>query len=278
MREGWSTWRRNLRITTPVVLQQIFSLVMLALIFGYMLANLVDGLPENANYMTILLETPSLLFDVSRIFIYAFAYYVIASTIVNSFFIPGSIGMALKATRSIKTDFRDIATYGKDYYTRILLSNVIINTITFMGVIALIPGLSAAEESFDSLMLLAYGLLIWGFYIFMISIAFSMVKYAIVIEDTRVIEGFRRGLYFFKTYFLDVFIIWLIVLIMTVLMNVVVIPMSFSEYTQVVGYGIGTILTIVIMALTIVWFTRLYLDRIKNIAELGALKEGGALE
>ncbi|BDC35563.1 MAG: hypothetical protein EF806_04825 [Candidatus Methanoliparum thermophilum] len=244
---------------------------MLASIFGYMLTGFIDRLPENADYMTLFLESPALLFDVARIFIYAFAFYIIASTIINSFFIPSSISMALKATESRKVTIRDIVTYGRKYYTRIMLSNVIINTITFMGVIALAPGLNAADESFDSLMLLASGLLIWGCYIFIISIVCSMVKYAIVIEDLSVIEGFRGCLHFFKTHFPDIFIIWLLGLILIVLMNVVIIPMSFSPSTQMIGHGIRTILTIVIMTLTIVWFTRLYLTRMQDVLELRAL-------
>lgn len=257
---GWGTWKRNVSISIPVILQQTFSILLLIVVLGLVLIDTVPSSVLSYEGMLGFMLSKDFIFDMSYVFLKGFALYLLISTPVNSMFIASTVGMAKIALEKGHVGIQNMLKQGKKYYAPILASNIIINALSFMGAIFLYPGLSAGDFTSGAILLIL-GLTLWGLLILVFSILFSMVRYSIVILDLNVLEAFRDGVAFFRKYFLEVIVIWILVILVTTAVNVTTFIMGTSQEMFIVLYILQFTVLIAIMSLTVIWLSRLYMNR-----------------
>lgn len=90
------------------------------------------------------------------------------------------------------------------------------------------------------------------------SIILALVNYSVVLDDLKAVEGFINGVRVFWHNKLNVFLVWLIVLVVSILFGLVaMIPF--------VGWIVSLILSLVIVIpLTAIWWSKLYLTISKS--------------
>lgn len=267
--KGFETWKKNLIISLPFVLNWILTtIVAISIIGGAVLATIPSLIPyfRGPSRMTPeLIPTlmPQILQSLSLIII-AIIVTIILVILINAFFSAGAIGMAKEAIGTDQTNFSHMIDYGKSKFAGIFFVDIIIGLISMIGIIFLVPGILQIlpklsrlselnpGELFAALAILGLGFLVMWIYIAIISILFTVSRYSVVIDGVGAIQAIKNGFNFFKRNKSMVFILWLIVLVANLISG------SFSSI-QSIGWAINLLIsTIIIQPLTVIWWTRLY--------------------
>jgi len=271
---GFNTWKKNLTLCLPFVFSLILTgIVACVIIGGAILVVLGPLLPSlmpliesdeiPPEFMHQLL--PQLLQDLD-IIIAAVIITIILVLLINAFFTAGAIGMAKEATEKGRTSLSDMTGYGRRKSISLLFANLIVGLITLAGVVFLIPGLIHAlpalrsRTPLDATNLAAFALLGLGFlvmlvYMLIVNIILALSPYAVVIDDLGAVKGVKRGYKNFMIHKLDVFLLWLILIVIAVVANIILgnIPYLGPWASLVVSI-------IVIQPLSVIWWSRLYLS------------------
>jgi hypothetical protein len=290
LKNGYQTWRNNLNISLPFFFNLIVSLVFLAivvlfifLIFGS-IAYLGSPLPLTNQLYEITSFTKNLPFFIIFV-ITAIVIIIVILSLIDAFFEAGAIGMAKVATQKHKTTLDDMIKYGKKKFLSLFFANILVGLITiggalilafiFIGIPALLGILSRTTYGLNiqSLLLIILGICIAFLYILTTSIIFYPVKYALVISDLGAIDALKRGYKFFMNNKLHVFLLWLIVIVISIAFSVATSILQFPfRFIPVIGAIMSIIISIlttlisllIIAPLTTVWWTYFYLDRTTN--------------
>ncbi|MBN1455170.1 MAG: hypothetical protein JW945_02805 [Methanomicrobia archaeon] len=277
---GFSTWKANLTICLPFVFSFLaISIVALVIIGSALVIAIGPFIPALLPYLTdsgelpseILQQLSTPLMASAGVLLGAVLVTVILMLLINSFFSAGAIGMASVATKTGHTSLSDMLDYGRRKFLSLLGVSVLIALIQLAGLVFLIPGLISFASSseiagnpFDLSNIAAWalfgiGLLLLILYMLIISIVLAIPPYAVVISDLRAIEGIKTGFRFFMEHKLDVFLLWLIVLVIAVLASMVLgsIPSIGGLLSMVVS-------VVLIQPLGVIWWTRFYLSRAKS--------------
>ena len=129
----------------------------------------------------------------------------------------------------------------------------------------------SSDPEFGSLvlwiiLLIAYALLV--------SILLAMVPYALVVEGLGPIGAIKAGIGFFLKNKMDVFLIWLVVIAVSVAIRFLGVPFSGSETASAVFSTLsGVVSVLVISPLSTVWWTRLYMTRAGKISEVETIPD-----
>jgi hypothetical protein len=142
-----------------------------------------------------------------------------------------------------------------------------VGLISLVGLVFLIPGLLYAlpnittlseptpEAFLPAFAIFMIGILIMSIYMILISILFALPRYAVVIDDFGAIEGVKRGFNIFMNHKVDVFLLWLVTLVIGIAVSVI---LGFIPYVgQFLSMAVSII---VIQPLTFIWWSRLYLS------------------
>jgi hypothetical protein len=269
--KGFETWKKNLIISLPFLLSWILTTVVaIAVVGGAILATIPSLIPYFTGPAKITPDLipkilPQILQSLSLIII-AIIVTIILSILINAFLWAGAIGMAKEAIRTEQTNLSHMMDYGKRKFVSIIFVNIIIGLISIVGIIFLVPGIlyilpklsTLSEltpgEVFTALAIFGLGFLAMLIYIAIISIVFALSIYVVVIDDVGAIQGIKKGFTFFKHNKSVVFILWIIVLVANLISG------SFSS-TQSIGWAISLIISaIVVQPLTVIWWSRLYLN------------------
>ena len=273
---GFGTWKKNLTICLPFVFGFIAISIVALVVIGSALAIAIGPfIPTIVPYLTdsgeippeILQQLPALFMANIGLLLGAMLVTVVLMLLINSFFTAGAIGMARVATKTGHTSLSDMVDYGRRKFLSLLGVNVIIALIVLAGLVFLIPGLVSLDvgtaisgspfsaASMASFALLGIGIIIALLYMLIVSIVLAVPPYAVVISDLSAIEGLKTGFRFFKEHKLDVFLLWLIVLVIAVLASIVLnnIPVAGGLLSMVVSI-------VIIQPLIVIWWTRLYLS------------------
>ncbi|MDY6959297.1 MAG: hypothetical protein SVK08_09085 [Halobacteriota archaeon] len=268
---GFKTWKDNIVMALPYVFSTVLSsIVSIAFIGGALFMTIPSLTP-------FLVDTPEMPFNQLMILfsqilensvpiVTAVIITLLLNMLIGAFFNAGAIGMAKEATQKGKTDLSDMISYGRKKFASLFFATLIINLITFIGIMFLLPGLmrlipsissssvSPTQAVLSALPLLTLGFLATGIYIFIISIIFAPSRYAIVISDLKAIDGLKEGFNFFMENKVSVFLLFLIVGI------VMMLPTLILGSIPYVGGVLSMIMMVVlIQPLVVLWWSRLYL-------------------
>jgi len=276
LRNGFETWKKNLIIALPflfsLVLTLIAALVILGaailIIFGSLFASLLPAVTEPGEIPPEVIEQlwPQIL---QHLDVLAGAIIVMAILVllINSFFTAGAIGMAKEATVQGKTTLAAMTTYGKRKFLSLLVANVIVGLIALAGVVFLIPGVLSLLPALSTsppfsgggdaaaFAALGIGIFLLLMYLLLISIIFAVTPYAVVLDDLRAVDGVKRGFHFFRAHKRDVFLLWLVVLVLAIAASMLLgaIPSIGQMLSMAVSVA-------VIEPLSVIWWSRVYLS------------------
>ena len=276
LRNGFGTWKTNLTICLPFVFSLIILGIVAVVIIGTAIAIAIGpSIPPILPYLTdsgeippeIVQQLSAPLMANAGLLLGAILVTVILMLLINSFFTAGAIGMARVATKTGHTSLSDMTDYGRRKFLSLLGVNVLIFLILLAGLIFLIPGLISLFSSSDfsgspfgaanmaAFALFGIGMLVAVLYMLIVSIILAIPPYAVVISDLRAIEGLKTGFRFFMEHKLDVFLLWLVVLVIAVLTSIVL-----NNIPAVGGLLSMVVSVVIVQPLVVIWWTRLYLS------------------
>lgn len=272
---GVNSWYRNLNICIPFVLNFFINLLLYVFFFGLMgmllfasnAQEIVDpaSMPPEELY-SIVLQGFTDNFALSMLLIFGF---LLLGMYIQSFFTAGAIGMANRAIETGDTVLTDMLVSGSRNSFRLFLTNLLLSLLLLGGIIFIVPGalqvgdfsglLENPEAQLESMGVLVIGILLWAFYMAIISIVLSLAPYALVIDRLDPLEAMKTGFAFFKENKLDVFFIWVIYIGLALVNNFVG---EFIGSRSLLVAGITSIIPIfVLQPLIAVLWTRLYMSK-----------------
>ena len=258
--EGFDIWKRNLKIC----LSFVFSTLLILLIYASLFV--IAFISEHFTQKQGRAPHEITLWIILAVFIF-FVIFLIIPLIIMAYFRAGAIGMAKEAYLRGETSLRDMTYYGSKKFLDLLAAFIIL-AIPF--IILVILGLTFP--------LIHIGEII---YILIISIVFALTEYAVVIGDLGPLEGVKTAFKMFREHKLDVFLMWIIVLIIALIIEsfgyfidlLILNDMSvdiISIIVPVFGYlilngapdGIISIIVslVIVQPLEVVWWSVFYLQ------------------
>jgi hypothetical protein len=277
--KGFETWKKNLIICLPFVFTSILTAIVVGIIlFATILAAIPSLIPALEHLSALPQDLipqllPQLLQSIG-IIIVGVIIAVLIGMLITAFFWAGAIGMAKEAIETGHTDLSHMLEYGRRKFMSLFFTDIIVGLISFAGLVFLIPGflyllpkLNVLSELPEGEIIAAFALFGLGFlvmivYILIISILLALPRYAVVIGDMGAIEGIKTGFRFFMSNKLAVFLLWLIVLAVSVIAG------AFGAI-QYIGWLISALLSVIVIEpLTVIWWSRLYLSMAEPAEEL----------
>ena len=281
--KGLSTWTRNLNICIPFVFNLLIGgLLALIAFFIFVVIFIVPPMSgANIDPETIspeqMMDIFSSVFSENILIVAVFLLgFILLLTFVESYFTAGAIGMAKNALIKGDTSLGDMFSAGNQNAFNLFLASILISLITLLGIVFLIPGflvvedfgmlLTNPESVAQSATLLVFGFLFWGIYIAVISIILAVVVYALVVDRLDPISALETGFRFFMNNKLDVFLVWMILVALSIALSLVGSLFNSVEALAIIWTFVNFIISVVVIPpLTTIWFTRLYLDRTGNM-------------
>jgi hypothetical protein len=277
LRNGFETWKKNLAICLPFVFSLILTFIVASLIIGGalmvvigpLLPSLIPQIANNAGEIPpeVMQQLQPLFLQNIGLFTAAIVIAGVSMLVITVFFTAGAIGMAKEATITSKTSLSDMIYYGRRKVVSLLGANIIVGLILLAGVVFIIPGLVALLPTLATsqtppdvtnvagFALLGLGFLIMGVYMLIVSIIFAISAYAVVLDDLRAVDGVKRGFHFFTAHKVDVFLLWLVVLVINIVASIIIgiIPFTGQWLSMAVS-------VFIIEPLVVLWWSRLYLS------------------
>lgn len=277
--KGFGTFTRNLNITIPFIMNLILSGIVLLMFFTVFTAAFIMPAfsPGNLEPASISIEQmmnilSSVFIDNLLIVALGVIILVLITTFVQSYFTAGAIGMSKNAMGTGDTDIGDMFSYGREHVINLFFLKILLGLITIAGIVFLVPGILSIED-FDilisnpqmvagSAVLFFAGFLVWMLYIVAISLILAFTEYALVVDKLDPISSIEKGFYKFMENKLDVFLLWLVILAISILLGIIGEFAGVFEVTAIIWGFINFILSIIIIpALETIWWTRLYMDK-----------------
>ncbi|ADI73514.1 conserved hypothetical protein [Methanohalobium evestigatum Z-7303] len=276
---GFNTFTRNLNITVPFILNLVLSGIIFILGLTAFTAMFVmpalpsgDLGPANVNVEQVMNIFSSVFIENLWIVIAGILILTLLITFVQSYFTAGAIGMSKNATENGNTDIGKMFRYGRENVVNMFFLKILLGLITFAGIIFLIPGFLSVEDldllisnpqmATGSAVLLFAGFLVWMLYIAAISIVLAFTEYALIVDKLDPVSSIEEGFNKFMENKLDVFLLWLVILAISILMGIIGEFVGIIEITAIAWGFINLILSIIIIpVLETIWWTRLYMDK-----------------
>ncbi len=279
---GFETWKRNLNLAVPFVLMIVAIMLLAAVVAFIVLYPLITTSPEvfsNAGDVQDPEQLMELFSSMTNIGLLA-AVLLVGILIIwlsTAFFTAGAIGMAKEATEAGRTSLEEMVASGRRHFLSLFLAEVLTTILIFAGFALLsLPFLSDLGALLESsnpefgplvlwiILLIAYGLLV--------SVLLAMIPYALVVEGLGPIGAIKVGIGFFLKNKMDVFLIWLVVMAISVAIQFLGVPFSGSETASAIFSMVsGVVSVLVISPLTTVWWTRLYMTRTGKVSKAPAV-------
>jgi hypothetical protein len=272
---GFDTWKKNLNICLPFVFSVVLTfLVALILIGGALLVTVGPLLPSLMPTLTNSGEIPHEVIQQLQprflqnmgIIIAAVIITIILVLLITVFFTAGAIGMAKEAMEKGRTSLSDMTDYGRRKFLSLLFANIIVGLIILAGFVFLIPGVLyllptiTSQAPLEVTNMAAFALLFLGFvimviYMLIVSIMFALPPYAVVISDLGAVDGVKMGFKFFMKHKVDVFLLWLVVVVIAVVASIILSNIPYVG--QLLSMAVSVI---IIQPLSVIWWSRLYLS------------------
>jgi hypothetical protein len=271
---GYHTWRKNLILCVPFILGMIIAAVIaMAIMLPVMFSMILPLTEQKITNPTEAFQQFSTMFSDNIItFIALMIIVVVATSLIMAFFTAGAIGMAKEALLTGKATIAHMFEYGKRKYLSLFGANLLVALIIMIGFLALIPGFmamfsnmqSAISETPNPDFIFGTFTLIVGYlfalpYWLIMSIVLALVPYAVVLDNTKAIGGFKQGIkVFFHHNIMNVFVTWLLIML-------IIFASILLVFIPIIGVFIMLLLLIlVIIPLVTVWWVKLYLTITKD--------------
>ncbi len=191
--------------------------------------------------------------------------FIILVAVISSFFTAGAIGMTKEILLNGKAEMDHMWKYGRKKWFNLLCANFIVAIIALAGLLFLVPGVfwlfstigsdQSTSGILSGVIVFALGTLLTTIYIAIISIAFALVQYAVILDDLKSVEGVKKGFHVFWQYNkINVFALWVLLILAGALLSV-------FQFIPYIGFFVYMALTLVVLApfSTICW-SKLYLE------------------
>ncbi len=290
LKNGAETWKQNPVLCMPFlliffcqILFLAFLLLGLAAVIGTdTIAGIQSQVSEIAQMVqysgTLPIEEMSELrrtiAPFANIFIAAAIILVIGWALIQAFFSAGAIGMARTATMTGTTRTRDLLPHAMQSGLNLFFAGIVIMLMFLVGIVFLLPGvfiIMVTDNILVQAIIMFIGFIFLFLYMVVLSIGLAPVKYAIVVNNAGPIEGIMSGWSFFSDHKMDVFLMWLLMIVISTILGVAGQIFYINPIFVMVWQFVGTLINLVIvMPLITVWWTRLYISRTTVAADAPA--------
>ncbi|RZB29275.1 MAG: hypothetical protein AEth_01243 [Candidatus Argoarchaeum ethanivorans] len=275
--KGFETWKNNLNIALPFILDSLFSIlfvgmvgVAVAFVIGFdTTAQFFDRVQIISRSMSEGQEMPavgaaSLLLLIKPYIahlILSFLIIIIGLFIIRTFFKAGAIGMAKAATEKGSTGFADMMNYAKKHVISLLLTDILIGLFLLVGIVFLLPAALLSPALFSgqgdaSIGTLILGIFLWITYMVIVITVLFIAPYLLVIEFLHPIDAIKTGFGFFVSHKLDVILLLIFTVAIAIVSNLVI-----GSVPKVGGFISTFVSIIIVQPLTTLWWVRLYMAK-----------------
>ncbi len=281
LKNGAETWKHNPVLCAPFLLIFFFQILLLAFLLLGLAAvigtDTITGIQSQASEITQMAQysdTPPIeamsellrtIAPFANIFIAAAIVLVIGCALIQAFFSAGAIGMARTATMTGTTRTRDILAYGMQSGRNLFFASIVIMLMFLVGIVFMLPGafmVMVTDSILVQAIIMFIGFIFLFLYMVVLSIGLAPVKYAIVVNNAGPIEGITSGWSFFSYHKMDVFLMWLLMIVISMVLGMAGQIFYINPILVMVWQFVGTLINLVIvMPLITVWWTRLYISR-----------------
>ena len=272
LRSGFGTYTKNFNIAIPFILSLIITgvftvvafIVGIASVFGSSLSALESATTPEEIFVVL---APLISQNLTEIVLWGI-FFMLVYMLIQSFFMAGAIGMARQATETGTSGLSTMINDGKKNAVNLYLANLLVGLLTLAGVVFLVPGalkgdIGSVLSSPDTgaVLLLVIGMLLWIVYMLILSIALSLYRFSLVVENLGPIDGIIAGVDFFKTHKFDVFLLWLVQIAIVIVLSIVGQIMVLVPIMDSLWPLISMFISVAVIApLTTIWWVRLYMS------------------
>jgi hypothetical protein len=269
--KGFEIWKRNLNLCIPFLLNVVFSMLALLPLAAAFLA--VLGFSNDLSLLESTLESAepeellSMLGGDIFVLVAAFLLVILIISLISAFFTAGAIGMAKEALETGKSTTAAMWSTGKRHFWNMFVASVIMGIIVVAGMAFLLPGIIYLLPSFDptpeTVALLVAGIMLLIIYALIISLLLALVPYALVVDSLGAVDAIKASIGFFKYNKFDVFILWLVIVAISIGLQMVGSSVSAGEAVtyQPLSILTGFVNLFIFAPLSTLWWTRLYMSR-----------------
>jgi MFS family permease len=268
---GFRTWRDNLNLCLPYLLNVVLSVAIIVPITAA-LAGVISPL-ENLNLTSVedVQDQLPILKETLPALVGAFILLIFLMSMISAFFTAGAIGMAKQALEMGKTTLGAMWSSGRKHFVNMFLANIILGIITAAGLLFLLPGIvllpTPIQPEPQAMGILLIGLVLLVLYALAMSIILAAAPYALVVDALDPIGAVRAGVKFFRYNKFDVFVIWLVILAISLGLQMIggVFSTGNAAGLQPLSIVTGIVNLLALSPLSTVWWTRLYMDRTEKL-------------
>ena len=174
---GFGVWKRNLNLCIPFLLNIIASMIVFLPILAAIIVTIMPidslndlnqtSLQDAGAMQEMLTRTGDSLKSLSGETILQiaglFLALIVLTSLINSFFTAGAIGMARQALENGRSDISSMWSTGRRHFVRLFLATLLIELLTMAGMIFILPGIIMGGEPLpedpEALGLMAAGIL-----------------------------------------------------------------------------------------------------------------------
>lgn len=281
--KGFGIWRQNLNLCIPFLLNVFLSILvaipfLVAILLAAMPLASMDSTsiqnvqdPQDMQNLFSQMERSLAGLEWQMIVSVAFLFLcmIVLITLVSAFFAAGAIGMARQALEKGKAGTSTMWSAGKMHFLNMFLSNLLMGLMTMAGFVFLLPGILSLPRPMQAEPV-AMGVLIVGFFMFILyalvlSLVLAAAPYALVLEGLGPVQAIRAGIDFFRDNKFDVLILWLVVAALSIALQMISGSLSAGDTVNnplnPLPFFTGLVNLLVLVPLTNLWWTRLYMDR-----------------
>ncbi len=270
---GFETFKKNLNICVPFVLNSFIAGVLAALVFVfgilYIFGPSLSGLGDMKDPATIASIILPLIKQHIIDIIILIMVILISILIIQSYFIAGAVGMAIQATESGESKLSTMLEAGKKNLLNMFLAEILFGLLSLAGIVFIVPGAMkldfsriSASENMGGFVMLMGGFLVWVIYLVILGLIFSVFRYALVADGLGPIESLTASFHFFQKNRIDVFLLFIIIVAIFAVYFIVDGIMRLNPITNILWSIIGTAISVIVLPpLITIWWVRLFMVR-----------------
>ncbi|HSD58315.1 MAG TPA: hypothetical protein VLB04_09050 [Methanotrichaceae archaeon] len=272
--KGFKTWKSNLNLCVPFLLNLLFSVMAVVPLVAALLA----VLGSSGDLQSLDSATPEELLSrvEGSLFVLAatFVLVILAIALISAFFTAGAIGMAREALDTGKSTAGAMWSAGREHFLNMFIATLLMGIIVVAGAAFLLPGVIYLLPSFDpspeTVGLLVAGIMLLIIYALVVSLLLAIAPYALVVDSLGAVDAIKASVGFFKQNKFDVFVLWLVVVAISTGLQMIGNSVSTGDTVtfQPLSIVTGLVNLLVLAPLSTLWWTRLYMSRTGKLKEI----------
>jgi len=272
--KGFKIWKSNLNMCVPFLLNLLFSiLAMVPLVAAFLAILGFSGDLQSLDSITseeLLSRLEESLFTLGIVFVLV----ILVMALISAFFTAGAIGMAKEALETGKSTIGAMWSAGREHFLNMFIVTLLTGIIVVAGVAFLLPGVIYLLPSFDpspeTIGLLVAGIMLLIIYAVIVSLLLALAPYALVADSIGAVDSIKASVGFFMQNKFDVFVLWLVVVAISTGLQMIGNSVSTGDTVtfQPLSIVTGLINLLVLLPLSTLWWTRLYMSRTGKLKEI----------